>query len=93
MTVSSIVSELKPPRFDPYKLDTTQTCHASNPKLPLSYALHATNASIYGLEKLKINQIKYINSIIHAYTKTRTEDFDCFLQQSQFKNPSYDIEQ
>lgn len=64
INVSFIVPGLNTPTFDPYKFATAHTCHASNPKLPISYMLSVTNASLYGLEKLKINQIKYINSII-----------------------------
>lgn len=62
-------------RFEPYKFTSAYTSHASNPKLPLSYVWSVTNTSIYGLENLKINQVKYINSNIYEYKKRKTEAF------------------
>lgn len=60
--------ELNIPSFNPYKLQNPRSLYTLNPKLPINYVCRHMDVSIYGLEDMKVNQIKYADYIIYNYS-------------------------
>lgn len=62
----SIISELHGldiPKIDPYTLQNVLEFPLLNPNLPLNVVGRESNVSVYGMENMKIHQIKYIHEM------------------------------
>lgn len=57
-SMNSEYPELNLPKNDPYKVQNVPEYRVLNPDFPINFVIRETGSSIYGLENLKVHQIK-----------------------------------